>query len=113
MHTPHDAVVGHVESWSDEAGWGVLRTPDGRSVFCHFSHVDLAGYRSLTPGTAVYFDYEDPGQDGCEARVLTAARPAVASDENLPLTKPPSEPAEESRVYYSGLTLVWDDEAED
>jgi CspA family cold shock protein len=108
----HDAVVGHVESWSDEDGWGVLRTPEGLSVVCHYSDVDLPGYRSLTPGTAVCFDYEEPGQDGCDARVLTAARPAAAG-ENAPLTKPVGEPAEESTAYDSGLTFVWDDQAED
>jgi len=113
VRTPHEAVVGHVESWSDDEGWGILRAPDGLSVFCHFSQVDLAGYRSLTPGTAVYFDYEEPGQDGCDTRVLTAARPVVASGENMPLTSPLGEPAEESTAYGSGLTFAWDDKAED
>lgn len=91
----------------------MLRTPDGLSVFCHFSHVDLVGYRSLTPGTAVFFDYEEPGQDGCDARVLTAARPAVPSGGNTPLTSPPRVPAEESTAYKSGLSIAWDDEGED
>lgn len=110
MRTPHEAVVGHVESWSDEDGWGVLRAPDGRSIFCHYSHVDLAGHRTLTPGSAVYFDYEEPGQDGCDARVLTAALPAVTSGVNLPLTRPPGYAAEESTAYDSGLAIVWDDD---
>jgi hypothetical protein len=44
--------------------------------------------------------------------VLTAARPAAAG-ENAPLTKPVGEPAEESTAYDSGLTFVWDDQAED
>ena len=110
MRTPHEAVIGMVDSWIDDDGWGVLRTPDGLSVFCHFSQVDLAGYGSLAPGTAVYFDYELPGQDGCDARVLTAARPAVASGQNPPLTAQHGEPLiSESSAYRSGLTIVWDD----
>jgi CspA family cold shock protein len=72
--TAHDSVVGKVEVWHDDEGWGVLRTPDGLSVFCHFSSVEGEGFRRLLEGLRVWFDYEVPGQDGCDARVLTAAR---------------------------------------
>jgi CspA family cold shock protein len=58
------AVVGTVEAWHDEQGWGVLRTPDGLSVFCHFSHIEMDGYAALTAGASVWFDYAIPGQDG-------------------------------------------------
>jgi len=67
--------IGTVDVWHAEDGWGVLKTPDGRTVFCHFSHVDLPGYRELLPGQAVEFDYFTPGQDGCDATVRTRARP--------------------------------------
>lgn len=73
---PHDPVVGVVVEWRDEDGWGVLRTPDGLSVWCHFSQLDMEGYRTLAPGSAVAFEYETPGQDGYRARVRTNARPA-------------------------------------
>lgn len=53
----------------------MLLTPDGLTVFCHFSHVAVDGYATLVPGTCVSFDYETPGQDGCDARVRTTARP--------------------------------------
>ena len=49
MGNSDEAVVGTVESWSDEDGWGVLRTPAGLRVFCHFSHIAMPGYRSLVP----------------------------------------------------------------
>lgn len=75
MRTPHELVVGTVRDWYDEDGWGVLLTPDGLTVFCHFSAVAVDGYATLTPGIRVSFDYETPGQDGCDARVLTTARP--------------------------------------
>lgn len=72
--TPHPPVEGTVAVWHDEDGWGVLLTPDGVEVWCHFSHVLMEGYRSLRPGEAVVFDYETPGQDGYPARVLTSVR---------------------------------------
>lgn len=68
-------MVGTVEMWHDEDGWGVLRTPDGLAVWCHFSNLLMDGYRSLALGAHVEFDYEQPGQDGYPARVLTSARP--------------------------------------
>ena len=77
MRTPYEPVIGTVRDWYDRDGWGVLLTPDGLTVFCHFSDVDVDGYKTLTPGTSVSFDYETPGQDGCDARVLTAAKPLV------------------------------------
>jgi CspA family cold shock protein len=62
---------GRVESWDEEAGWGVLSAdlPEG-GVFAHFSAVAGEGYRNLKPGAAVSFDYVTaaggPGsQDGC------------------------------------------------
>ena len=75
MRTPHAQVTGTVEKWNDEEGWGVLQTPDGLSVWCHYSQVQVAGHKSLASGTRVSFDYETPGQDGCDAHVLSEARP--------------------------------------
>ena len=67
-------VHGTVETWYAEEGWGVLRTPDGLSVFCHFSHIEADGYRELHTGQKVAFDYRTPGQDGCDASVRTTVR---------------------------------------
>ena len=75
MRTPHPPVVGTVEVWHED-GWGVLRTPDDVGVWCHFSQVEMDGYRSLEPGQRVSFDYETPGQHDYEARVLTSVKPA-------------------------------------
>lgn len=50
MRDKHEPVVGTVQSWSDDHRWGVLTTPDGLSVFCHFADVDLPGHRRLEPG---------------------------------------------------------------
>jgi cold shock CspA family protein len=102
-------VVGTVETWHGEDGWGVLRTPDGLSVFCHFSDVEVRGYAELSVGSPVWFDYETPGQDGCDARILTAARPGVA-EPDVPLgtlmPKVPEPPSSASRIR---LTITYDD----
>jgi cold shock CspA family protein len=109
MRTPFPSVVGTVERWHGEDGWGVLRTPDGLSVFCHLSHVEVRGQVELTVGSSVWFDYETPGQDGCDARVLTAARPGVA-DPDIPLgTCVPTFPEPSSSAYRSRLTITYDD----
>ncbi len=74
VRTPHAPVNGSVVEWRDEEGWGVLIAPDGTQVWCHFSQVQMDGYRSLRVGDTVTFDYETPGQDGYPARVLTVVR---------------------------------------
>ncbi|OIH93870.1 cold-shock protein [Curtobacterium sp. MCBA15_001] len=53
--------------WSDEDGWGALRSDEVESdVFVHFSDVDMTGYRSLRAGQRVRFELEPypRGQDG-------------------------------------------------
>ncbi|MDT0342329.1 cold-shock protein [Streptomyces litchfieldiae] len=64
---------GTVREWHDEEGWGVLdsaETPGG--CFAHFSDIDMKGFRSLTAGQHVEFDWERPGfaQDGYDYRTL-------------------------------------------
>jgi cold shock CspA family protein len=101
-------VTGTVEVWHDDDGWGVLRTPDGMSVFCHSSDLEMSGYKTLTPGASVVFDYEVPGQDGCEARVLTAARPAGGPGvDEVPLGGLLPEPGGLSGAYVSTVTYSW------
>jgi CspA family cold shock protein len=101
-------VVGTVETWHDDEGWGVLRTPEGLSVFCLFSSVEAEGYRSLEAGSPVWFDYEVPGEDGCEARVKTAAR-AGEADPDRPLGTMRVVPQLPSSAYRSQLTVTFDD----
>lgn len=67
-HHVRVAVAGTVQRWDDEEGWGVLVSPDVEgTVFAHFSHIrDMTGYRFLSRGQSVEFEYETPGQDGCD-----------------------------------------------
>ncbi len=73
-----EPVLGEVLRWSAEEGWGVLRSDHGR-VFAHFSAIrDQEGFRSLEPGSRVWFHAERPGQDGYELRAVAVwtSRPA-------------------------------------
>lgn len=60
-------VEGECVRWSDDDGWGVLRSDAvGSEVFAHFAELVGEGYRSLRPGDRVCFDVEPypSGQDG-------------------------------------------------
>lgn len=75
MRDAHNAVLGTVRSWNDRDGVGVLLTPDGTSVWCHYSMIRTDGRQTLIEGQAVRFDFETPGQDGHEARVANFVEP--------------------------------------
>lgn len=56
---------GTVRFWNDEEGWGVLdsdATPGGAWAF--YSEITGTGFRNLSPGQSVEFQYEHPGQEG-------------------------------------------------
>jgi cold shock CspA family protein len=75
-------VDGYVTSWDDDAGWGVLTSADvPGELFAHFSSIDAVGYRSLTPGEHVRFDWEPfpSGQDGYFYRATRVQRIGSAS----------------------------------
>jgi len=68
---PQGPVQGRVRVWHEQKGWGVLDselTPGG--CWAHFSHLLVAGHRSLTAGEAVSFTFEEVDQDGFVFRVL-------------------------------------------
>ena len=95
--------VGEVVRWSFEDGWGVLRsgTVDGL-VFAHFSDIrDQPGFRSLEPGQRVWFRFETPGQDGCQARATDVWSAGPPFD-----TVP--EPQGPAGAYRSDLQITFD-----
>jgi cold shock protein len=60
-------VEGVCVRWSDDEGWGVLRSDDvGSDAFAHFSDLTMDGYHTLEPGSRVRFEVEPypNGQDG-------------------------------------------------
>jgi cold shock protein len=75
-------VEGFCKSWDDDAGWGVLTSPDvPGELFAHFSSIDAVGFKSLSPGEHVRFDWESypPGQDGYFYRATRVQQAGLAS----------------------------------
>lgn len=106
-----DVVAGTVVRWSDVDGWGVLRSDavDGL-VFAHYAAIrDQTGHRGLEPGRAVWFRWERPGQDGCDAR---ASDVWAGGPPPRPTPAPPPEPSGTS-AYRSVLEITWDDDPPD
>lgn len=58
--------------WNDDAGWGALRSPDlGHDVWCHFSNLEMNGYKTLEVGQPVDFDWIAVDQDGYRMRATS------------------------------------------
>jgi cold shock protein len=51
--------VGLVKRWSDAKGHGVIATAETApwDVWCHFSAVDMPGFKTLRPGERVEVEY--------------------------------------------------------
>jgi cold shock protein len=98
-------VTGTVRFWHDELGWGVLdsdETPGG--CWAHFSALRVPGYRALSAGERVHFDWEAGQQDGYSYRATVAWPDGVdpAGDDIAPRA--------DSTAYRSSLTITWDDD---
>jgi CspA family cold shock protein len=60
-----------VRTWLPDEGWGVIDSPDTPGgCWAHFSSVLVPGYRALTAGQSVTFDYESAEQDGYHFRAI-------------------------------------------
>ncbi|MCA8913484.1 MAG: cold-shock protein, partial [Planctomycetes bacterium] len=61
-----------VKWFNDEKGFGFI-TPDGggRDVFCHYSAIQMDGFKSLREGQPVQFEMID-GQKGPAAKNVSA-----------------------------------------
>jgi CspA family cold shock protein len=56
---------GVVRFWNENEGWGVIdseQTPSG--CWAHFSVIDFDGFRALTAGQVVNFNWVQGDQDG-------------------------------------------------
>ena len=47
---------GKVAWFNSAKGYGFLTDENGKDVFCHFSAIQIEGYKSLKEGEAVEFD---------------------------------------------------------
>jgi cold shock protein len=65
--------LGVVEWFNAEEGWGALAAPEvPGGCFVHYSNIQQDGYRVLTSGQRVRFNFEEPGflQDGYPYRAI-------------------------------------------
>jgi CspA family cold shock protein len=58
-------IAGTVRWWKDDKGYGRITGDDGYVYFCHFSGVEIEGYKSLREGQRVEFTrVEGTGPNG-------------------------------------------------
>ncbi|WP_274561280.1 cold-shock protein [Streptomyces spiramyceticus] len=58
--------TGIVKFYKEEKGWGAISSPslpDGLDAWVHFSAIEADGFRELSEGDRVEFDYEEAEQD--------------------------------------------------
>ncbi len=68
---------GKVAWFNNGKGYGFLSRDDGPDVFCHFSAIQMNGYKSLEEGAPVLFDVVQ-GDKGPQADNVTLLTEGVA-----------------------------------
>jgi cold shock protein len=69
--------IGTVMFFKREKGWGAIASeelPAGKDAFAHFSVIQGEGFRELTAGEGVEFDFEPAQQDSFEFRATRVRR---------------------------------------
>ncbi len=56
MPTEKKRLTGTVRWWKEEKGYGRITGDDGYIYFCHFSSLQIEGYKSLRQGQRVEFE---------------------------------------------------------
>jgi cold shock protein len=107
---PVEVATGTVVEWSDEEGWGFLRSADvPGDVFAHyFMIVRVEGYRSLAPGQQVRFTWERARQDGFDFRAIDV----FVGDDLKPGAPDAVGESDGGGAYTSDLRIDLDPESE-
>ncbi|WP_218040220.1 cold-shock protein [Actinomadura sp. WMMB 499] len=104
------AAHGTVLSWDDEAGWGVLVSPElPGGVWTHFSSVrtgEPGAFASLTPGEEVVFTWEEEEQDGYAYRALDVRAPGGPPPDPAPDRTPDGPSGDEPSMF--DVDITWD-----
>lgn len=53
-----DRVVGTVKWFNADKGYGFITQPDGDDVFCHYSAINMPGFKTLREEQEVEFEIE-------------------------------------------------------
>jgi len=66
-----------VRWFSDQKGYGFIGQSDDKSFFCHFSSINMTGFKTLKEGDQVSFDVEETGK-GPEAKNVELVKSEAA-----------------------------------
>ncbi len=61
--------VGTVKWFNDAKGYGFITHPDGRDVFVHYSSIEGEGFRTLSQGQEVEYEWSE-GPKGLHASLV-------------------------------------------
>ena len=59
-------IVGTVKWFNADKGYGFITQPDGDDVFCHYSAIQVSGFKTLREAQEVEFEVEE-GPKGLQA----------------------------------------------
>ncbi len=54
-----DKVVGTVKWFNADKGYGFITQPEGDDVFCHYSAIEMQGFKTLREAQEVEFEIEE------------------------------------------------------
>ena len=76
-----DRTTGAVKWWDEMRGYGAIETAKTGpwDIWCHFSHIDASGYRTLAPGQRVEVEFMRVDQESFKY-VAQRVRAIDASD---------------------------------